>query len=101
MLPGQLSDARVLIQRQWKSPSAVEIVFEKVWSLELDTIAFIFGSSARIEPSSAHLGSPQALLVLQMEGSKVAFERMFWRDASEWMGSEPRFGSFASPIATE
>lgn len=101
MLTYKLSSARLLVQRQWKSPSAVEIVLDRVWTVTLDTSAWIYDSVARTERSSSFLGEPRDLLVLDLDGSTFSFERMRWRDASEWMGPEPRFGPFAGTTPTE
>ena len=95
MSPYQLSDARVVVQRQWRDPPAVEMVFERVWSFGLDTVIFVFGSAAGTELSSTELGPAQPVLVLEMEATRIAFERMRWRDASDWMGPTARFGDFA------
>lgn len=92
MMPYQLAQVRMLVQRQWAEPSAVEMRFENVWRVQLDTVDFVFGSEASVEMSSRTLGQARSLLVLKMENSEIAFERMRWRDASEWMGPEARFG---------
>ncbi|MCW5941655.1 MAG: hypothetical protein KIS66_05455 [Fimbriimonadaceae bacterium] len=97
MVPYRLADARVLGQRQWANPSAVEIYFEGVWRLSLDTVDFIFGTTAGTAESSAQIGPPRPLLTLDLESSHIAFERMFWRDASGWIDAEPRFGPFEPP----
>lgn len=86
----QLADASMLVQRQWAEPSAVEIQFESVWKMHLDTVNFVFDSSAGTEMSSATLGDARSLLVLNIEYSSVAFEKMRWRDASDWMGPDVR-----------
>ena len=93
MRPNSLADARMLVQRQWRSPSAVELMFENVWRMRLDTVGFVFDSEGKEEMSS-DLGEPRRLLVLQIENSEIAFERMKWRDASEWMGPDSRFATW-------
>lgn len=97
LLPEQLATARLLVQRQWKDPSAVEIVLKRVWSLKLDTVAFIFDSMASTEPTPPG-EPPLQLLRLDLEASVMTFERMYWRDASEMMGADVRFGPFELPF---
>lgn len=92
------SDARILVQRQWSDPSAVEIVFERVWNLTLEAVGFVSDSSATMEPRPVGFDGPPLLLALDMDGNKVVFERMRWRDASDWMGSGFRFGDFDVPL---
>lgn len=99
LLPCQLAHARMLVQRQRREFSAVEIYFENVWSLVLDTADFIYGSTAGEELSPPHSGQRRPLLRLDLEASRITFERLFWRDASDLMGAEPRFGPFAMPDA--
>ena len=93
MTPYTLSDARMLVQRQWREPSAVEIVFESIWRLKLETVGFVFSTTAGTEESSVELGPSRQLLTLDFENAEVAFERMKWRDASDWMGPDLRFGT--------
>jgi len=92
MLPYQRARVRMLVQRQRKNPSAVELVFEDVWRMRLDTLSFIFDSDlAAEEPPKGFGADGLPLLVLKMESSEVVFAQMRWRDASEWMGTELRF----------
>ena len=93
MKPYKLAEARILVQRQWRDPSAVEMTFTDVWRLNLDTVELIFESAARMEQSSSSVGKPRQLLVLTMEDSEIAFSKMRWRDASDWMGETVRFQS--------
>lgn len=93
MLPYRLSSVRMLVQRQWKNPSAVEMMFDDVYRLHLDW-QFVFASEASTETAPPGFGwDDRTLLVLKMELNEVAFGSMRWRDASEWMGPEPRFGA--------
>jgi hypothetical protein len=41
MHAGRLSDAHVLVQRQYEDPSAVVLLLENVWGLGLDAVDFI------------------------------------------------------------
>ncbi|RYG32003.1 hypothetical protein EON81_21655 [bacterium] len=90
----RLSDVRMLVQRQWADLSAVEMRFEGVWKFTVDSVGWIDGAIARTELSSAMLGPPRELLVLDFEDSVISFESMKWRDASEWIGVPSRFGPF-------
>ncbi|RYG45825.1 hypothetical protein EON79_11675 [bacterium] len=98
MSPYRLADARMLVQRQGGDPSAVELYFERIWRCDLNTVDFIFESKAATVTSVDSLGPTISLLRLDLESTTLAFERMFWRETSDWMGSDVRFGPFTSPI---
>ncbi len=98
MHPYKLANARMLVQRQWKPLSSVEMFLENIWNCSMSTEGFIFGSEAAVVMSPDTVGKPRPLLVLNMDGSMFAFERMWWRDATDGLGPAVRFGTFESPI---
>lgn len=83
LMPSQGSTARLLIQRQFDDPSAVEMELQGIKSIFLDTREFVDDSAAITEGG---------LLVLAIEDSRFIFEQMTYRFVSEWMGEALRFG---------
>lgn len=96
---------RVLFQRQFRNPSAIEMVFDQVVGMHLvpspenycsiifdaclsrwdDT--FYWAGRKGWTPDSADRDSVTWI------GAKV----VHWRDASDWMGEEPRYAAQAPP----
>jgi hypothetical protein len=99
--PGHLdTHVRLLFQRQWRDPSAIELLFDQV-------IAF------HLAPSPENYGSEiaDAALLIQDgiiywaeswqwrpehperdESTWIAAKQLRWRDASSWMGEQLRYG---------
>lgn len=89
----------MLIQRQFVEPSAIELRFEEVVGLRVcppppDCVSIIFGAafflrdgvcywadSADWTPESTDRG----------ESDWVAARKVYWRDASEWLGPHLRY----------
>lgn len=93
--------ARVLIQRQWPSPSAVELLFQGVSRLNVaapaagcDAIIFgatltqIDGTFYWAEIGDWHLGRSDRDDVTWVGG-----KQLHWRDVSDWMGPALRYAS--------
>ncbi|CAN5472785.1 hypothetical protein BH11ARM1_BH11ARM1_11220 [soil metagenome] len=78
------ASVRMLVQRQWPNPSAIEILFEGVTGLELDSTNFIYYA----DPKQTDDG----ILELTLSGSWIAFKSFRWRDASDWMDESTHFG---------
>jgi len=78
------ASVRMLVQRQWSNPSAIEILFDGVTDLTLDSTNFIYDAS----PSA----TDDTHLELILSGSCIAFKSLRWRDASDWMGESIHFG---------
>lgn len=87
----QFASARMLVQRQKERPSAVEIQFENIEGLHIDTVQLATASSARSESRTMPYATARNLLTLQIEQTEIVFEKLRWRDASDWMGPELRF----------
>ncbi|MEQ1820943.1 MAG: hypothetical protein ABL949_00355 [Fimbriimonadaceae bacterium] len=94
MACGFWHNLRVLFQRQWKNPSAIEVVFldlqEFRWSpaapeycgYTLD--AGLYLQDGLIICSDVAVGHTPTLY--------IAAQSLWWRDASDWMGEEMRLG---------
>ena len=92
--------ARLLIQRQWKDPSAIELLFEQVVTFHLlpspencDSIiytaalfrredTFYWADTSDWRPDSAD----------RDKATWIAAKKLSWRDVSEWMGADLRYG---------
>lgn len=88
MRPYTYSLATILVQRQWKNPSAVLITFDRLHSCSLDTNDFVFGSDCN---------QSDVWLVLNIELSTFKFNSFTYEFKSDWMGEEVRLGSEESP----
>lgn len=97
--PGSLDTSiRMLFQRQYRNPSAIEMLFEEVTGLHLapapenqDNI--IFDAALELQPDgtvywSEWVGGPKC----SSEQTWITARKLSWRDASEWMGRELRYG---------
>ncbi len=86
--PGLDNSLRVLFQRQFSDPSAIELFFEELLGLLLD-------------PTPENHDSIIAAAGFVFEGGIFKFEtdtisiqsrKVAWRDASNWMGPTSRYG---------
>jgi hypothetical protein len=95
---------RMLVQRQFRDLSAIELRFEEVVALHVappppnyDAVifsasffvrddVFYWAESARWEPNSA----------VHREVTWIAARKVSWRDASEWMGPDLRYAQKSS-----
>ena len=92
--------ARLLVQRQWKDPSAIELLFEQIVTFHLQPSAENYDSiilSAETLCSDgtfywADLGGWTPESPTRDEATWIAAKKVSWRDASEWMGSDLRYG---------
>jgi hypothetical protein len=69
---------RLLIQRQWRDPSAIELLFEEVTALHLRPSPQDYDWS---------LDSPK-----RDEVTWIAAKKLSWRDVSAWMGPNLHYG---------
>ncbi len=92
---------RLLVQRQFKAPSAIELLFEQVITLHLhpspenyDSIilsaamlhednTFYWADSVDWSPASSR----------RDEFTWIAAKKVSWRDASDWMGPDLHYGA--------
>ena len=93
------NSVQILVQRQFRNPSAIELRFDGVTGLHVsppkpncDSIifdaafflregVFYWAESSLLEPDDSSVG----------ETMWVAARRVFWRDASDWLGPRLRY----------
>ncbi len=92
---------RLLIQRQWSGPSAIELLFEQVVTFHLQPSPDNYDSII-YEATLLHDGD---IFYWADEGgwsptgeardrcTWIAAKKLSWRDASHWMGPELRYGT--------
>jgi hypothetical protein len=91
---------RILVQRQFSAPSAIELLFEQVVAFHLQPSpdnydALIFEATMLKEGdifywADASDWSPSTTQRDQV--TWIAAKKLSWRDASDWMGAELRYG---------
>jgi hypothetical protein len=79
----------MLVQRQFAAPSAIEMRFEEVVELRItppapDDAAVIFRAEMRVKGGVVRWEDDN-------KATRVAARKVYWRDASEWMGAELRY----------
>jgi hypothetical protein len=91
---------RLLIQRQFKNPSAVELLFEQVTAFHLQPSAENYDSII-FEATMLHIGDTfywadsgnwLPTSATRDSATWIAGRKMSWRDASNWMGKQLRYG---------
>jgi hypothetical protein len=90
---------RMLIQRQFAAPSAIELRFEEVVEMRIcppppDFVAIIFGAAFFLENGIFYWSDNSAWRPLAPgdgESTWVAARKLFWRDASDWLGPRLRY----------
>jgi hypothetical protein len=90
---------RLLIQRQFKAPSAIELLFEQVITFHLQPSpenydSIIFGAAMLCRDGTFYWAddadwSPES--AARDKTTWIAAKQVSWRDAAEWMGSELRY----------
>lgn len=101
-VPGNLdTNVRILFQRQFQNPSAIELVFEGVTSFHMvpspegyDSIimdAIILLYQGLIYWADAYDWHPENKN-FQANSSWISAKNLKWRDVSSWMGKENRYG---------
>ena len=95
--PNLDTHVRVLFQRQWLDPSAVELLFDAVTGFFLSPAnlndiydAALFISEGTIYWADWCEWRPDCL---DRDGCTwIAARKLYWRDASKWMGEQLRYG---------
>ena len=97
--PGSLDvGLRMLFQRQFREPSAIEMLFEEVTAFYLapsseNYDAIIFEATLQLRPNGTFYWSDTPGGVEHaIDRTWVAARRLSWRDATEWMGAQLRYG---------
>lgn len=102
VLPGgPNASVRMLAQRQWEDPSAIELLFEDVIDLHFyptqeNLDGMIFDASFILKRGVFYwAASSDWTLDCSFKDSVtwVAAKKVSWRDASDWMGEELRYHS--------
>jgi hypothetical protein len=99
---------RILFHRQWENPSAIELQFEQVTRINLrpsqeNYADIIYDSAMVIDDGTIYWADDACWSLDQDETEKnkytwISAKTLKWRDASDWMGPELRYGS---PIIAE
>jgi hypothetical protein len=97
---------RLLIQRQWKDPSAIELLFEHVTTFHLQPSpekydSIIFGAAMLCRDGVFYWAedadwSPESSK--RDDVTWVAAKKLSWRDVSEWMGPDLHYGRGGAEI---
>lgn len=99
--PGHLDTRiRLLVQRQWRDPSAIELLFEEVTTFHLvpppeNYMDIILDATLILEGDTIywanwdpwHPSAPN-----RDQGTWIGARKLSWRDASDWMGPDLRYG---------
>ncbi len=91
---------RLLIQRQFRDPSAIELLFDQVRHINVapspdNYDSIIFDATLLLQDSVFYWANVGRWLPDQedsMNTTWIAANKLKWRDASEWMGEELRYG---------
>ncbi|MGD0364328.1 MAG: hypothetical protein ABSC93_25910 [Bryobacteraceae bacterium] len=94
---------RLLIQRQFSAPSAIELLFEEVTTFHLQPSprnydSIIFGATMLLDGDTfywADLGGWSPAASERDHATWIAAKKVSWRDASDWMGPDLRYGTHA------
>ncbi|MFW6026528.1 MAG: hypothetical protein ACOCRX_09315 [Candidatus Woesearchaeota archaeon] len=86
-------DLRILVQRQWENPSAVELILGNVIKINIEKPSYIGSSSGEI---SYNKRNEKRKIKLSLDNNYFVCRKFYWRDASEWMGKNSRFGDYLS-----
>jgi hypothetical protein len=97
---------RLLIQHQWKAPSAIELLFEQVVTFHLQPSpenydSIIFDATMLCRDGTlywADVGGWTPESSTRDEATWIAAKKFSWRDVSEWMGSDLRYGPGSAEI---
>jgi hypothetical protein len=92
--------AHFLFQRQWNNPSAIEIGFDEIRSINIvpsppNYDSSIFGATLILKDDIfywAETGNWRPDDPVCNEITWIAANKLKWRDASEWMGETMRYG---------
>ncbi|MFM9329349.1 hypothetical protein [Paenibacillus mesotrionivorans] len=95
---------RVLFQRQWNDPSAVELLFEEVVKLCISPSSenydsIIFGASLYFENGICYWADDSNWRhdkQVSYEVNWIAARKVSWREVSNWMGKQQRYGIIES-----
>jgi hypothetical protein len=92
---------RILIQRQFNAPSAIELLFEQVVTFHLQPSphnydSIIFDATLLLDSDTVYWADVGGWLPTASGRDRstwIAAKKVSWRDASAWMGSDLRYGA--------
>lgn len=90
---------RILFQREWRNPSAIEMVFENVLELNIRSCPkdyeLTIKEAAFIQHNNLFYWADCSDWSPEKSGdgaSWISAQKVKWRDVSDWMGPELRYG---------
>ncbi|MBB4826442.1 hypothetical protein HNO89_003702 [Sporosarcina luteola] len=91
---GLHNNIRMLFQRQYNNPSAIELVFEGVQEFHLRNARFIYDANLIIHDGMFFWSDMYEWKPYDTDEHTtwIASKKVKWRDVSEWMGDERRYG---------
>ncbi len=90
---------RALFQRQWKNPSAIELLFEQVIGMNLISAPENYSAEildAWLTQTDDIFRWSDSPAGVDEESTWFEAKVLWWREASEWMGPELRYGKISS-----
>ena len=82
------TNVRALFQRQFRGPSAIELLFQEVVRVEVDPTPDNFDSI--IDSAGFHLA--EGVFTFETNTITIQAKKVSWRDVSQWMGAHARYG---------
>jgi hypothetical protein len=91
---------RLLIQRQFRAPSAIELLFEQVVTFHLQPSphnydSIIFDATMFLKEDVFYWAETAGWSLTASDRDQatwIAAKKVSWRDASDWMGADLRYG---------
>ncbi|WP_301110211.1 hypothetical protein [Sporosarcina sp.] len=92
------TNVRILFQRQAEDPSAVELLFEGVTQCHIlpslkDHDSVIYGATLISQNNQFYWADASDWETGDYSASWISAECLKWRNASDWMGKENRYGA--------
>ncbi len=83
---------RLLIQRQYQKPSAIEMIFLNIQAFKLrhddNATDIVMETEGKIEGDEGH---DNRMISLDFGEVKISSRALYYRDISQWMGKEIRY----------
>lgn len=92
IVPSGTYSARVLIQRQFDDPSAVELLCLGITKFVLLDHEFVLSAEGYVESEAED--TPSSLRLVFDDVHTIQCQQLWIRPVSDWMGITPRFGNF-------
>lgn len=85
---------RMLFQRQYANPSAIELLFEGVSECHLDNYGFIYDANLIFQDRTFYWANDYKWKPNDNDKdiTWIASKKVKWRDVSQWMGDKRRYG---------